>query len=115
MSSFLPLDEVVSVFDGLVDDGIVERLIKAPPPARELVDLGQQKPIRRTKTDIGEIKRAIFDVVAAAALRCFFSKTLDGLGVLADARFGALEPDLRMALTVGRPIAGDVPAPGAGA
>jgi alkylhydroperoxidase family enzyme len=47
----------------------------------------------------------IFDVVAAAAARCFFSKMLDGLGVEADARYAELEPDLRSALTVGRPIA----------
>jgi uncharacterized peroxidase-related enzyme len=47
----------------------------------------------------------IFDVVATAAMRCFFSKTLDGLGVRPDARYAELDPDLRDALTVGRPIA----------
>jgi hypothetical protein len=44
-------------------------------------------------------------VIAAAAARCFFSKTLDALGVQADASFVQLEPELRDALTVGRPIA----------
>jgi uncharacterized peroxidase-related enzyme len=48
----------------------------------------------------------IFDVVAAAAARCFFSKMLDGLGAEPDPRFGQLEPKLRDALTVGRPFAG---------
>jgi uncharacterized peroxidase-related enzyme len=48
----------------------------------------------------------ILDVVLAAAARCFFSKVLDGLGAQADERYGALEPSLRDALTVGRPIAG---------
>src|SRR4051812_33478130 len=48
----------------------------------------------------------IFDVVAAAAMRSFFAKTLDGLGALPDARFGELEPELRATLTVGRPIDG---------
>ena len=47
----------------------------------------------------------IFDVIAAAAARCFFSKALDALGVQADAAFAKLEPELRDALTVGRPIA----------
>lgn len=47
----------------------------------------------------------IFDVVAAAAARCFFSKMLDALGVQPDAQFGALDPAARDALTVGRPIA----------
>jgi uncharacterized peroxidase-related enzyme len=47
----------------------------------------------------------IGDVVAAASARCFFSKMLDGLGVEPDARYADLEPRLRSALTVGRPIA----------
>jgi uncharacterized peroxidase-related enzyme len=46
----------------------------------------------------------ILEVVAAAAVRCFFSKTLDGLGVQPDAKYAALEPELREVLTVGRPI-----------
>lgn len=47
----------------------------------------------------------IFDVVAAAAMRAFFAKTLDGVGALPDAHFAGLEPQLRATLTVGRPIA----------
>jgi uncharacterized peroxidase-related enzyme len=46
----------------------------------------------------------ILEVVAAAAARCFLSKALDGLGVQADAKYAQLEPDLREALTLGRPI-----------
>jgi uncharacterized peroxidase-related enzyme len=49
----------------------------------------------------------ILDVVLAAAARCFFSKTLDALCVEADASYSNLEPSLRDALTVGRPIASD--------
>jgi uncharacterized peroxidase-related enzyme len=48
----------------------------------------------------------IFDAAAAAAGRAFFTKLLDGLGVLADAPLQSLEEPLRRALTVGRPIAG---------
>ena len=51
----------------------------------------------------------IFDLAAAAAARCFFSKLLDALGVEADSIFNDLDPALRRALTVGRPVAG-VPA-----
>jgi uncharacterized peroxidase-related enzyme len=47
----------------------------------------------------------IVDVVLAATVRCFFSKTLDALGVEPDAEYAELEPALRDALTVGRPIA----------
>jgi alkylhydroperoxidase family enzyme len=55
--------------------------------------------------DLGLSEREIMDVVLAAAARCFFSKTLDALGVLPDASFRELEPELRDALVVGRPIA----------
>jgi uncharacterized peroxidase-related enzyme len=47
----------------------------------------------------------IVDIVLAAAARCFFSKTLDALGIEPDAVFAELAPDLRDVLTVGRPIA----------
>lgn len=47
----------------------------------------------------------ILDVVLAAAARCFFSKVLDALGVQPDAKYAALDPELRDALVVGRPIA----------
>jgi uncharacterized peroxidase-related enzyme len=46
----------------------------------------------------------IVSVVLAAAARCFFSKTLDALGVQPDALYAELQPDLRDVLTVGRPI-----------
>jgi uncharacterized peroxidase-related enzyme len=46
----------------------------------------------------------ILDVILAAAARCFFSTVLDATGTLPDSAFGSLDPDLRHALTVGRPI-----------
>lgn len=71
--------------------------------------------------DIGELQALglsdaeIFDIAAAAAARCFFSKTLDALGVQPDAHYAELAPELREALVTGRPIApprghGHVPA-----
>ena len=56
--------------------------------------------------DLGLSDTDIMDVVLAAAVRCFFSKTLDALGVQPDAHFNELEPELRDVLVVGRPIAG---------
>jgi uncharacterized peroxidase-related enzyme len=47
----------------------------------------------------------IFDLAAAAAARCFFSKLLDAMGAEPDSVFNDLDPTLRQALTVGRPIA----------
>ena len=55
--------------------------------------------------DLGLSETEIMDVVLAAAARCFFSKTLDALGVRPDASYAGLEPALRDALVVGRPIA----------
>jgi uncharacterized peroxidase-related enzyme len=49
----------------------------------------------------------IFDLAAAAAARCFFSKLLDALGVEPDSSFNDLAPPLRQALTVGRPVAAE--------
>lgn len=56
--------------------------------------------------DLGLSETEIMDVILAATARCFFSKTLDALGVLPDASYLDLDPDLRAALVVGRPIAG---------
>jgi len=55
--------------------------------------------------DLGLDDGEIVSVVAAAAARCFFSKSLDALGVQPDARYATVEPELREALVVGRPIA----------
>jgi len=43
--------------------------------------------------------------VLAATIRCFFSKTLDALGVRPDAEYREMEPEMREALVVGLPIA----------
>jgi uncharacterized peroxidase-related enzyme len=55
--------------------------------------------------ELGLSEAEIMDVVLAATARCFFSKTLDALGVDPDASYGELEPELREVLVVGRPIA----------
>lgn len=63
-----------------------------------------------TQADIDELRTCglsdaeIFDIVATSAGRAFFTKLLDGLGVLGDSPFGAMEAAFRDALTVGRPL-----------
>jgi uncharacterized peroxidase-related enzyme len=63
-----------------------------------------------TYCDVAELTRLgfsdveVFDIVAIVAARAFFTKLLDGLGVLPDNRFGHLDEELRRVLTVGRPI-----------
>jgi uncharacterized peroxidase-related enzyme len=60
--------------------------------------------VRRLR-DLGLSDTEISGVVLAAAARCFFSKSLDGLGAEPDAKYAALPGSLRDVLTVGRPIA----------
>jgi uncharacterized peroxidase-related enzyme len=60
----------------------------------------------RQLRDLGLSQADVMDVILAAAARCFFSKTLDALGVEPDASYRDIEPALLEALVVGRPIAG---------
>lgn len=62
-------------------------------------DPSRLRSLRRTEA-------AILDVVLTAAARCFFAKTLDAPGAVRDASYARLDPALREALVVGRPIAG---------
>jgi len=55
----------------------------------------------------------IFDVVAAAAWRCFFAKIPDALGASPDAAYAGLSQHLRDQLVVGRGIAPPGPVPAA--
>jgi uncharacterized peroxidase-related enzyme len=71
--------------------------------AHDATSVGQADIDRLRSLGVSDIE--IFDIVAAAAARCFFSKTLDGLGARPDARYAELDPELRDVLTVGRPIA----------
>jgi uncharacterized peroxidase-related enzyme len=70
--------------------------------ARDAASVEQEDidTLRRHGFDDAEI----FDIVATAAGRAFFTKILDGLGVLADPPSLGLEEGFRRALTVGRPI-----------
>ena len=63
-----------------------------------------------TSADVEELTRLgftdaeVFDIVAVAAGRAFFTKVLDALGVRPDSSFLAMNGPLRSFLTVGRPI-----------
>jgi uncharacterized peroxidase-related enzyme len=99
---FYDADTVIGLPDGLdeTDSAIMELADKVA---------GDATAVRREDVDrlrgLGLSDPEIVDVVLAAAVRCFFSKTLDALGAEPDARFAQLDPALRDALTVGRPIA----------
>jgi len=64
-----------------------------------------QEDVDRLRS-LGLTDAEVLEVVAAAAMRCFFAKVADALGVEPDARYGeTLDPALLDALTVGRPVA----------
>ena len=77
----------------------------------EFAGLVARNSSRVTEEDVAPLRQAgltdeeIFDVVLAAAARCFFSTVLDATGTPADVAFASMRADLRDALTVGRPIA----------
>lgn len=99
----------------MVRDAVIDhRSAGLDPVDVAVMDLAEKVAGDATSVTEGDIERVrslgltdvdIFDVVMAAAARCFFSKALDALGAQADAVYAELEPELRVALTVGRPIA----------
>ena len=105
--------------DRFYDRATVRRLaVDGRTPALDEIDLAVVELAERviddatavSRDDLDRLRRLglddaeAVDVVVAAAARCFFSKTLDALEVEADAAYAELEPELREALTVGRPI-----------
>jgi alkylhydroperoxidase family enzyme len=83
-----------------VDLAVMELAEKVVDDASSIDD-SDLRPLR----DLGVSEEEIMDVALAAAARCFFSKTLDAVGVRPDASYRGLEPELREVLVVGRPIA----------
>jgi uncharacterized peroxidase-related enzyme len=103
------------VFDAATVAAIVRDAPDAPLEPRERAMMAFVEKLARNADQItsGDVEvlrshayrdEEIFDLAAAAAARCFFSKLLDALGVQPDSSFNDLEPSLRRALTVGRPV-----------
>lgn len=104
------------VFDASAVTAIATDASDAPlEPAERAMMAFAEKVVRAadriSSADVEALRSAgyrdeeIFDIAAAAAARCFFSKLLDALGVQADPSFNDLDPDFVAALTVGRPVA----------
>jgi uncharacterized peroxidase-related enzyme len=104
---FLDADEVRAVAIDPAGSGLDEVELAAMDLAGKVAD----DATTVTQTDVDRLRELglsdadVLGVVLAATARCFFSKTLEALGAEPDVQFGALEPELRDALTVGRPIA----------
>jgi uncharacterized peroxidase-related enzyme len=63
-----------------------------------------------TAAEVDELRTAgfgdaeIFDIAAAATARSFFAQLCEGLGTIGDHAYPRLDPSLKDALTVGRPL-----------
>ncbi len=82
-------------------------------PERCMVELAGKVAAAPAAVEQGDIDRLreagfsdaeIFDVVAAAAGRCFFARVPDALGALPDAPLGDMDETLLRLLLVGRPL-----------
>jgi uncharacterized peroxidase-related enzyme len=106
LDQFLESDELRAIMADHHDAGLA-------PVDVAVMDLADKVAADACSVTAGDIERLrsfglsdsdIFDVVAAAAARCFFSKTLDGLGVQPDDSYMSLSAELRESLVVGRQI-----------
>jgi uncharacterized peroxidase-related enzyme len=107
MDQFMEPDAVAALAGGHPVSGLSETDLAIMQLAEKVVDdatsVGPEDFDRLRSLGLSDAE--ITDVVLAAAARCFFSKTLDALGVEPDAKYAELDPPVRDALTVGRGIA----------
>lgn len=82
-----------------VDRAVMELAERVADDATAITDADRQR-----LRDLGLSDNEIMDVILAATARCFFSTTLDALGVLPDASYRKLPGELQRVLVVGRPI-----------
>ncbi|HEX6698710.1 MAG TPA: carboxymuconolactone decarboxylase family protein [Solirubrobacteraceae bacterium] len=107
MDKFVAPDELAAI----VADHRAAGLEPVDVAVMDLADKVAQDATAVTQADVDALRAhglsdaEVFDVIAAAAARCFFSKVLDAVGARPDARYAELDAPLRETLTVGRPIA----------
>jgi uncharacterized peroxidase-related enzyme len=107
IDKFVEADAVRAVVEGVPETKLAEEEVAVVDLARKVA----QDASRVTQGDIDRLRDAgltdpeIFEVILAAAMRCFYSKAVDACGVQPDSAYETLDPELRDALTVGREIA----------
>jgi uncharacterized peroxidase-related enzyme len=106
-TSYYPAEKVASMAADEVGDGLDAADVAVVRFARKVA----QEAEKITQEDVDELRDLglsdadVFNVILAAAARCFFSKVLDATGTLPDAALHDMPDQLRSALTVGREIA----------
>jgi uncharacterized peroxidase-related enzyme len=105
-TSYYPAEKVVSIAGDDVGDALDAADAAVVRFARKVAEEAE----KITQEDIDELRDLglsevdVFNVILAAAARCFFSKVLDATGTLPDAVLHEIPDQLRSALTVGREI-----------
>jgi uncharacterized peroxidase-related enzyme len=106
VSKFYSAPEVASIARDYSNAGLSESEVALMAFAEKVASRANEI----VKSDVDELRAhgftdaEIFDIAAAAAARCFFSKLLDAMGAEPDAAYRELDPELQSTLTVGRPI-----------
>jgi uncharacterized peroxidase-related enzyme len=107
LNQFYDADQLEAIMADHRSAGLDEVDVAVMELAEKVVDDAgsvSEADIERLRA-LGLSDSEVFDVIAAASARCFFSKMLDALGCEPDVQFTALSGELRETLTVGKPIA----------
>jgi uncharacterized peroxidase-related enzyme len=106
-TSYYPPGAVASIAAGDTGDGLDaddEAVVRFARKVAEEADQIGQEDVDELR-GLGFSDTDTFNIILAAAARCFFSKVLDATGTLPDAALRDMPDPLRSALTVGRDIA----------
>jgi uncharacterized peroxidase-related enzyme len=106
-TSYYPAEKV----EAIAGDDVADALDAADAAVVRFARKVAQEAEKITQEDVDELRDLgfsdddVFNIILAAAARCFFSKVLDATGTLPDAVLHGIPAPLRSALTVGREIA----------
>jgi uncharacterized peroxidase-related enzyme len=98
--------EVLAIVNDTDDNPLIEAERAMVRFARKIA----RQAANVTAADVAELKEhgfddaEIFDIAAVATARTFFAQLCEGLGVVSDDAYSSIDPQLRAALAVGRPI-----------
>ena len=106
-TSYYPAETVASIANDETAEGLGAAdaaVVRFARKVAEEADKFGQEDIDELR-GLGFSDTDTFNIILAAAVRCFFSKVLDATGTLPDAALRDIADPLRSALTVGRDIA----------
>ncbi len=112
LAEFIGQSDVLAIANGETPPSLSTAEVAMIEYARQIardaskITYGQVEALKKIH---GFSDAEIFDIAAIASARCFFTKVLDALGSEPDVGFMNMDPQLREALCVGRPISHQKP------